>query len=154
MSCGGLTFVCNKPEKILKQNIKNFLETKRTLFKINEKKDNFYDTINSYYETYKFIRNEISVYDIDSKQESLYKYASEMIKVLNEFLTDYQSDYKRWYEYIRDYKKDDIYDKDIYDIQKDYRNYNEIMNGFLLVNNEFNKYAKNFDINVEKWEGI
>lgn len=152
MSCGGITFVCNKPEKILKQNIKNFLDTKRTLFYINSKNDNFYDVINSYFSTYKFIRNEMSVYDLDSKDKEIYKCANSMIRILNEFLTDFQSDYKRWYEYLRDNKMDELYDKDIYEIQKKYRKYNEILEGFERVNEEFKKCSKIFDINISKWK--
>lgn len=155
MSCGGITFVCNKPEKILKQNIKNFLDTKRTLFYINTEKDNFYDTINSYFSTYQFIRKEMSVYDLDSKDKEIYKCANIMIRSLNEFLTDFQSDYKRWYEYLRDNKMESLYNKDICEIQKGYRKYNEILAGFKKVNEEFIRCAKTFNIDISKWkEGI
>ncbi|NFI04799.1 hypothetical protein FC959_10360 [Clostridium botulinum] len=157
MSCGGLTLICNKPDKILKQSIKNFLNTKRTLFFINPQKDNFYDTINSYYSTYNFIKNEMSTYDIDSVKNELYDTANEMIQALNEFLTNNQSDYKRWYEYLINNDEKRIHVMNIEDIQKEYRKYEEILADFRLVNKKFVKLGKQFDINMDKWnknEGI
>ncbi|MDU2491148.1 MAG: hypothetical protein E7D27_11285 [Clostridium celatum] len=151
LNYGGITFAFNKPDKILKQNIKNFLNTKRTLFKINPNKDNFYETIASYYTVYKLIRDEMYPYDIEASSKEIYIAANEMIKTLNEFLTDYQSDYKRWYEYIIENQKEQNHDIDIGEIQKKYRHYNEMVQAFKDVNKKFIKHAKTFDINVDKW---
>ena len=151
MSYGGITFQLNKPDKMLKQSISNYLNTKRTLFKINPQKDNFYDTINSYYSVYELIRNEISPYDTSCSKEGTYETCNNMIRTLNKFLTSYQSDYKRWYEYLIENNKGSIYDKDIEEIQKKYRKYDEILAGFNEVNNDFIKYAEQLGIDSGKW---
>lgn len=151
LNYGGITFAFNKPDKILKQNIKNFLNTKRTLFKINPNKDNFYETISSYYEVYKLIRDEMYPYDIEASNKDIYVAANEMIKTLNDFLTEYQSDYKRWYEYVMENQKHINYNMDIGEVQKEYRHYDEMIQAFKEVNEKFSKYAQTFDINTEKW---
>lgn len=151
MSYGGITFICNKPNNILKQSIKNFLNTKRTLFVIDSEKDNFFDTINSYYATYNFIRNEMLTYDINCKDNTLYSVANDMIQALNEFLTNNQSDYKRWYEYIIQHKIENVYNKDIHEIQKEYRNYDKILKDFKKVNETFCRYSNMFEIDIDKW---
>lgn len=151
LNYGGITFAFNKPDKILKQNIKNFLNTKRTLFKINPNKDNFYETISSYYEVYKLIRDEMYPYDIEASNKDIYVAANEMIKTLNDFLTEYQSDYKRWYEYVMENEKHINYNMDIGEVQKEYRHYDEMIQAFEEVNEKFSKYAQTFDINTKKW---
>ena len=85
LNLGGMSIICSNPDDLFKQQVRNFLNTKRTLFKIDEDKDNFYETINSYYEVYSFIREEIKIYDNKSYQEksSCYKSANKMIKKLS-----------------------------------------------------------------------
>lgn len=174
---GGVSVICNNPEDIFKQQVKNFLNTKRTLFQIDEKRDNFYDTINSYYQVYNFLRDEIKIYDIESSKKSFdekskikkwfhklnseneesntetncYKKANKMIKELNEFLTSHQSDFRRWYEYLTNNEMSKIYNKRIYDIQKDYGRYDEIVEDFKKVNKFFCSVASEFEIDYEKW---
>lgn len=151
MSYGGCTIAFTKPDKLLKQSIQNHLNTKRTVFKINEDKDNFLDTIDSYHKVYKFIRDEIQPYDVELSNTEVYKSANKMIKVLNNFLTDFQSDYRRWYEYSWENNKDEWFNKDIKEIQQNYRHYSEILEGFKMVNREFCELALVFDIDINKW---
>ncbi len=174
---GGVSVICNNPEDIFKQQVKNFLNTKRTLFKIDEERDNFYDTIGSYYQVYNFLRDEIKVYDIESSNKSFnkksslkkwfsklssegeescvetncYKKANSMIKELNEFLTSHQSDFRRWYEYLINNEMKDIYNKRIYEIQKDYGRYEEIVEDFKKINAFFCSVAPEFEIDYKKW---
>ena len=75
-----------------------------------------------------------------------------MIKKLNEFLTSNQNDYKRWYNYIIDNKMKDIYNKDIKDIQMDYRHYQKLIGEFKEVNELFKSIADEFDIDISKWD--
>lgn len=172
---GGISVICNNPEDIFKQQVKNYLNTKRTLFKIDEKKDNFYDTIGSYYEIYKFLRAEINVYDVKSsnklsnnnfltklfkdedennqEEKNCYQNANEMIKKLNEFLTSHQSDLRRWYEYEVNKNINNIYNKSIDEIQRGYIRYEEIVNDFKEINNYFCSVAPDYEIDYKKWYG-
>lgn len=154
LNLGGMSIICSNPDDLFKQQVRNFLNTKRTLFKIDEDKDNFYETIGSYYEVYAFIRDEIKIYDNKSYQEksSCYKSANKMIKKLNEFLTSNQNDYKRWYNYMIDNKMKDIYNKDIKEIQMGYRHYQKLITEFKEVNTLFKSVANDFDIDISKWD--
>lgn len=153
LNLGGMSIIFSNPDDLFKQQVRNFLNTKRTLFKLDEDKDNFYETIDSYYQVYSFIRDEIKIYDNKSYQNksSCYSEANKMIKKLNEFLTSNQNDYKRWYKYIMDNKIEDLYDKDVKDIQMKYRHYDKIVNDFKNVNEVFCSVAKKFDIDLDKW---
>ena len=41
LNLGGMSIICSNPDDLFKQQVRNFLNTKRTLFKIDEDKDNF-----------------------------------------------------------------------------------------------------------------
>ena len=151
MSYGGCTITFTKPDKLLKQSIQNYLNTKRTVFKINEEKDSFLDTIDSYHKIYQFIRDEIQPYDTELSNTEVYKAANEMIKVLNDFLTDFQGDYRRWYEYYSKKQEAEWCDKDIKEIQQSYRHYDKILEGFREVNHQFCQLSEVFEININKW---
>lgn len=155
---GGISVICNNPEDIFKQQVKNFLNTKRTLFKFDEEKDNFYETIDSYYEIYKFLRDEMKIYDVKSSSkpsqndtENCYNTANTMIKTLNEFLTKHQSDLRRWYEYIINNKAKEIHNVRIDDIQRNYFRYDEIIEDFKKLNTVFCSLAYKFEIDYDKW---
>lgn len=148
----GVTVNCKDTERIFKQSIKSYLDTKRTLFRIELERDNYYDVIKSYYECYNFIRLKMAEYEIKNSDLESYKAANEMIKELNKFLTKYQCDYRRWYEYIIENRIVDLYDEDINKIQKRYRKYNEIREDFIKFNNEFRNCSKHFGINISNWD--
>lgn len=153
LTLGGMSIIFSNPDDLFKQQVRNFLNTKRTLFKLDEDKDNFYETIDSYYQVYSFIRDEMKIYDNKSYQNesSCYSEANRMIKILNEFLTSNQNDYKRWYKYIIDNKIEYLYDKDVKEIQMEYRHYDKIVNDFKEVNKVFCSVAEKFDIDLNKW---
>lgn len=150
---GGMSVICSNPDDLFKQQIRNFLNTKRTLFKIDEDRDNFYETIDSYYQVYSFIRDEIKIYDNKSYKDTstCYKTANQMLEKLNKFLTNNQNNYKRWYKYIIENNMEYIHDKDIKDIQMEYRHYEKIVADFKELNQFFCSVSNEFDIDSEKW---
>lgn len=152
LSLGGFNIIFDNPEKLFKQHVRNFLNTKRTLFKIDEDKDNFYETLNSYYSIYNFIREEMKLFDpkIAEKSKS-YKAANNMIQELNDFLTKHQNNFRRWYEYIIDKNVEQNFDKDIGIIQKEYRNYDKMIEDFKRLNTSFCNVSSEFEIDVAKW---
>lgn len=153
LNLGGLNIIFDNPNKIFIQQVKNFLNTKRTLFKLDSSKDNFYETISSYYSVYNFLREEIKVFDSKSSKECMsYSAANKMLQELNIFLSTHQNNFKRWYEYITDKNKDNNYNKDIDEIQKEYRNYTQMIDDFKKLNKEFCSVASVFEIDINKWD--
>ncbi|NFF79287.1 hypothetical protein FCV38_20500 [Clostridium sporogenes] len=151
INLGGVNIIFDDPEKLFKQQVKNFLNTKRTLFKIDNR-DNFYETLDSYYSVYTFLREEIKIYDTKiSKDSEQYKVANKMMKELNSFLTAHQNNFRRWYKYVMDEKVEEMHDKDIGDIQEEYRHYDKMVNDFANLNNVFCELSSEFDIDVNKW---
>ena len=151
INLGGVNIIFDDPEKLFKQQVKNFLNTKRTLFKIDNR-DNFYETLDSYYSVYTFLREEIKIYDTKiSKDSEQYKVANKMMKELNSFLTAHQNNFRRWFKYVMDEKVEEMHDKDIGDIQKEYRHYDKMVNDFANLNNVFCELSSEFDIDVNKW---
>lgn len=150
INIGGASVEFNKPEVIFSQNIRNFLNTKRTLFKFDADRDNIYDTLASFYQSYNFIREQLKIYDPKSSNSSKsYEAANKMIYVLNEFLTEHQDNFRRWYEFT--IKKDNIFDEDISELQKVYRHYDLIVADINELNKQFIDYAEIFNIDTEKW---
>lgn len=172
LSLGGFNLLFDKPENLYVRTVISFLDTKRTLYKINPERDNFDETLTSYYKTYEFFRTEMKILDnqrrigrwqFKRKQKELYDITNEIIQHLNEFLTMHQSNYRRWYKYISDKNEVESIDgsgqvlkfhmNPIADIQKQYYRYEEICNGFRVINEFFNSNAsKHFDVNTQKWE--
>ena len=152
INVGGVSVVFEKPDEYFKQQIKNFLNTKRSLFRFDSEKDNIYDCINSCYEIYKYIRESINVYDArSSKNSAYYDTANEMLRSLNEFLTCYQSNFRRWYEFSLENTYKTNVTKSLIDIQKECWGYASILEAFAHLNNAFQEYAETFEINTGKW---
>lgn len=150
LSIGGASIEFDRPESFFRQNIKNFLNTKRTLFQFDAERDNIYNTIESFYNVYNFIREQLKIYDPKSSENSkYYKTANYMIYTMNEFLTSYQDNYRRWFEH--ESKKEENHDIDICDLQKRYRHYSCIIKDITDLNQEFQEYAIDFDINTSLW---
>lgn len=149
VSIGGINIIIDDPEKLFKQQIRNFLNTKRTLFKIDENRDNLYETLDSYFSVYNFLREEMKIFDESRVKDSeQYKIANTMIKKLNDFLTSYQNNFRRWYNHVID----ECYNKDISEMQRDYRHYSEMISECKNLNKYFCKVSEKFDINIAKWE--
>lgn len=163
LSIGGFNIIFDNPDQLFKRQIRTFLDTKRTLFQIDFEHDNFDETINSYYETYKFLRDEIKILGDAKKKktkkskklkdtELLYDLSNDIIKELNHFLTKNQNNYKRWYKYMEKVKEEQFYLSPIGDLQKEYKNYEQLCRDFTKINEFFiHKVAVEFEINIAKW---
>lgn len=152
LDIGGASVVFERPEQLFKQQIKNFMNTKRTLFYFDPERDNIEDTISSYYKTYEFIREKMQIYDTKSSEQSkYYEFSNNMLQTLNEFLTSNQSNYRRWVKYKTEQYRPEDYSRGICEIQKEYWRYKEIIEGLKILNTDFLKYSEIFDINTDKW---
>lgn len=160
LSIGGFNVLFDNPNQLFKKQLRTFLDTKRTLFKMDYEHDNFKETIDSYFEVYKFLRDEIKILGDAKKSKrnrinkttQLYDLSNEMIKELNNFLTTHQSNYRRWYTYLEKHDEKNFYLKPIGELQKKYHNYDELCNDFQKINEFFSqKIALKFEINIEKW---
>ncbi len=160
MNIGGFSILFDNPIKIYKKQVRNYLDSKRTIFKIDLDNDNFKETFDSYYDVYKFFVEEIKMIgDIPDKRAEkndrvhFYNMANQILKTLNRFLTKHQSNYRRWYTYLKKNNEDEYYLTPIGKLQKNYRYYEELCSDFKEINNFFmNKVANEFEIDIEKWK--
>lgn len=171
LSLGGFNLMFDNPAKLYVRSVRSFLDTKRTLFKIDFERDNFDETLTSYYKTYEFFRNEMKILDNEKKrgrwsnkgeQRVLYDVTNKIVQELNEFLTSHQNNYRRWYKHISD--TDSVTRIDggeslvfhmtpISEVQKNYYGYFGICEGFTTVNNFFQSTVnEHFNVNMSKWE--
>jgi len=61
LSIGGFNILFDNPSHLFRRQIRTFLDTKRTVFRTDLERDNFKETLDSFYEVYKFFRDEIKV---------------------------------------------------------------------------------------------
>lgn len=162
MSIGGFNIIFDNPAKLYKRQVKNYLDTKRTIFKIDCEYDNFYDTLDSFFEIYKFFRDEAKMlgnvknqstkFSRNKESVNLYALTNRAIQTLNDFLTKNQSNYRRWYKYIEKTNEEAFYLTAIGELQKQYPYYAELCFGFEKVNAFFSGIiASEFDIDIIKW---
>ncbi|WP_447868741.1 hypothetical protein [Rahnella aceris] len=167
LSFGGVNILLDKSDLLFRKSVKNYLDTKRSLFKLDPNYDSFDEVLNSYYECYKFIRDEMKVLDVKKKRDKkLYILSNDILKVLNAFLTQHQNNYRRWHKFVSENDKVLTQEKDsngefislpyhltpIGTIQSHYYHFSKIINGFIDVNKFFNEsVVVEFDINVGKW---
>jgi hypothetical protein len=167
MNIGGINLLFHKPDKIFINSTKAFLETKRTLYKIYEDRDNFNEVLDSYFATYQFFKKEMSILDTTKKdQKKLYDLSSAIIKNLNVFLTAYQNNYRRWYQntveenrvLVEGANGEEELDKKphmmrIGELQQYYYDYNEILNGLTSINTFFKERVnQTIKVDINKWE--
>lgn len=139
----------------------SFLNSKRTLFYFNEKRDNIDEVLDSYYSVYNYIRENLELLDRD-KDDELYNLAINILGKLNSFLTEHQNDYRRWYKKIleeniiitTENEKITVHETNIEKVQVHYYRYTEILKGFKDINEFFLKeeIQSNFKINTKRWE--
>ncbi|MDY8045213.1 hypothetical protein UY416_02765 [Paenibacillus polymyxa] len=173
LSLGGFNLMFDNPAKLYKRAVRSFLDTKRSLFKIDFERDNFDETLTSYYKTYEFFREEMKILENEKKrgrwsnkgeQQELYKVTNEILQVLHEFLTSHQNNYRRWYKRVAD--TDTVATPEgglelrfhmtpISEVQKHYYRYLEMCEGFNRVNQFFKSTVEDtFEVSTEKWERI
>lgn len=172
VSLGGFNILFDDPVKLYKRSVRSFLDTKRTLFNIDFERDNFDETLTSYYKTYEFFRNEMKILDNERKkgrwnkkeQQELYELTNFIIQVLNEFLSSHQNNFRRWYKYVSESNEVKRIDGEgtlefhmtpIQEVQRHYYSYTEICIGFKEINQFFsNEVNQTFNVNLAKWERI
>lgn len=149
-SFGGMTIYFVNREKLFKKSLFDFLNTKRSLFKFDPSRDNISEVLDSYFETYKFIRDKMTILESD-KDEELYKVVADTIVLLNNFLTDNQTNYRRWYER----NKSLIEARTISDLQNHYHDIDSLKISFQEFNKSFINLINNqmkLNIDVSKWD--
>jgi hypothetical protein len=160
LTIGGFNILFDNPEQLFKRQIRSYLNTKRTLFKVDLNHDNIHETLDSYFDVYKILRDEIKILGEAKKRKNnrmsettqLFELANEMIRELNHFLTTHQSNFRRWYKYMEKSNEEKFFLTPIGELQEEYMNYHQLQVDFEKVNNFFtHKVAPVFEINVEKW---
>lgn len=160
LDIGGFSILFDNPNHLFKRRVRSFLDTKRSIFRIDINHDNFKEVLDSYYDVYIFFRSEINILgDVKKRKRQvaketleLYEITNEIIKELNVFLTEHQSNYKRWYTYVEKNNESKFHLEPIGNLQKEYVDYNNLCKGFSAVNNYFiSKVAPKFNLNIEKW---
>ena len=99
LSLGGLSILFDSSRVLYIKSVTNFLDSKRTLFKIEPIYDNFSDTFESYFQTYNFFRQEMKILD-PQRDKDLYILTNNILQELNQFLTKNQNNYRRWYQKV------------------------------------------------------
>ncbi|RAS91806.1 hypothetical protein A3863_04830 [Priestia endophytica] len=169
LSIGGVSLLFSRPEEIFLRTTRAFLETKRTLYKIDSNKDNFDETLDSYFATYQFFRKEMAILNPSKKkQRDLYNISVRIISELNMFLTSHQNNYRRWYKITIDENKIEFLNsqgqceerKDVKphllpigELQKYYYDYEAMLKGFNDINTFFiDEVNAKLKVNISKWE--
>lgn len=151
ITIGGLEISLNNVENVVKSNIKNYLSSKRSLYHCNEKYDNYYDVITSYYEIYGFLRKQLNYFDEKRMYSNqCFKNIEDSLVYLNTFLTKYQSDYRRWY--LKKIEEDEFIP--FIAIQTSYDKFADMKADFQKLNLKMKHIASFFDINTDIWESI
>lgn len=166
LTLGGVNILFDNSDKLFKKSLKNYLDSKRTLFSISFERDNFDETLTSFFNTYNFIRDEMKILNLRKRADkNMYHDANEILKTLNSFLTKHQNDFRRWYKYVSSNDKVEKINNTqtnneplvfhlttIEEIQKQYYRYEELKKDLQDINIYFNNNVKNkFNINTEKW---
>lgn len=157
---GGINIFFDKSNEIFIKTVGTFVASKRSLFSFNKKRDNIDDVLTAYYETYKFVKENLELLD-SKKDEKLYRMSTEILRKLNNFLTKHQSDYRRWYgkisadDYIEDSKKDKIrvHETTIEEVQVHYYRYQELLEDIMKINEYFSQsiIKENLEIKYFDW---
>lgn len=148
ISIAGIEIHLKDIDDIVKTNTINFLNTKRSLFVIYYQYDNFDDVLDSYYKIYCFLRKQLSYFEnISAEKSETYLIIEKMMKKLNVFLTQNQTDYRRWYKFenAKGYKEIAV-------LQAEYPKYKNLRRAFEKLNLEMTECAVKLGISIEKWE--
>lgn len=146
----GIEFQLKHTENNARIQVKNYLSSKRSIFVLYEEYDNYYDVINSMYEILIFLRNQLVNFEnFAQTNNECYKNIEGIIKEIAKFLTKYHSDYRRYYE--QKMNQDDKGFVPFRQIQNEYCKEQEMLADLKKLNENMKKYAKYFEIDVEKW---
>lgn len=151
VSFAGLEITLKDTDANVKNRVRNYLNTKRSLFYIKPEYDNICEVFTSYYAIYDFLRGQILEFENKKKTNSkLYCEIQNMLKELNIFLTMHQSDYRRWFTWYE--KRNEEYYVPLAEVQKAYPSYEILIRDFIKLNLSMQEHAKVFDINMLDWE--
>ncbi len=161
LSLGGLNILFDTSRTLYINSVSNYLDSKRTLFRIVPEYDNFSEVFESYFQTYSFFRTEMKILDPKRDQE-LYDLTNNILQELNKFLTINQNNYLRWYqkissdnstEYPPEGSEKYFYNTPISEIQEKYYAYEDLLEAFQSINIFFENNVKGpFEVNSEKWD--
>lgn len=151
VSFAGFEITLKDTDANVKNKVRNYLNTKRSLFYIKPEYDNICEVFTSYYAIYDFLRGQLLEFENRKKTDSrLYCEIQNMLKELNKFLTMYQSDYRRWFAWYEK-QKEECYIP-LAEFQKAYPSYDILIRHFKELNLSMQEHAKVFDINMLDWE--
>lgn len=149
---GNIEIQLKNSDKEIKANVTNKLSSKRTLFCTYRDYDNYYDVINSLYEILIFLRGQLENYEYFSfARTECYKNIEDLIGIIGEFLTKYQSDYRRYYKKRLKVANNGTLFISFSEIQNEYPKIEEMTNDLHSMNNKAKKYADFFSIKIDKW---
>ena len=140
LSLGGLNILFDTSRTLYINSVSNYLDSKRTLFRIVPEYDNFLEVFESYFQTYSFFRTEMKILD-PQRDKELYDLTNNILQELNKFLTINQNNYRRWYqkissdnstEYPPEGSEKYFYNTPIGEIQEKYYAYKDLLEGFLM----------------------
>lgn len=149
LSIAGLEFQNKKPADKVCAHLRNYLNTKRSIFYFVESEDNIAHLIHSYHAIYDYMRDALQKYDyivIDDKED--YHIIKKYLMILNRFLTKHQNNYERWYYKVKD--DNAAYEMDIMMLQKQYRHYDELVADICSLNKQMNEFADYLGVDL-KW---
>ena len=151
VSFAGIEVALKDIDENVKNSVRNYLNTKRSLFNFKPEYDNICEVFNSYYAIYDFLRGQLLEFEKRNKTDSkLYSEIQNMLKELNKFLTMYQSDYRRWFAWYESQNGENYVP--LAEFQKDYPSYDTLIQHFKKLNISMQKSAEVFDINILDWE--
>lgn len=71
---GGINVLFDRSNEIFIRAVGGLLETKRSIFKFDKSVDNIYEVFNSYYEIYKYLRDNIELLDSEKRCRVVFAY--------------------------------------------------------------------------------
>lgn len=147
----GIEFSLKNPDEIVKNNMRNYLCTKRTLFEINEQYDNFCEVFDSYHDVYGFFRQQLSEYENNNGVKGdVYSKLVDIIRELNVFLTKHQAHFRDWIDWRK--KQDETKYIEFSILQRECPRYHELINDFNTINKSMINHARDFQVNFVDWD--
>lgn len=135
INIGGFKIVVNKRNKRIAYQIWVELVTRKIAIEFDEVNDVIHEVYNSWYSSFGIIRNHVK--DIGEKKvdSDLRKLSISFLNdVLRPHLTKYQSRFRTWYSH------QEVSDSTVQEIQKQYPDYDELIENLKLVNSKCIEY--------------
>lgn len=151
ISFAGVDISLKDSDKAVKNAVKNYLNTKRSLFFFKSEYDNICEVFDSYHCIYDFLRAQMHEFEGKEKIDSIvYLEIQEMLRELNKFLTLYQSDFRRWFAFYE--RKNTESFISLGEFQKKYPRFDELINDFCDLNKSMRRHSQFFGVTILDWE--